>query len=124
MDFMEENYNDSLVLGFKPLNGIPVDDADHQKFDGYFDKMIPFLNARLESHDKKWIAGTDHFTIADLKVYQGIIMLLEIESNPTAPEKKEAVRQKISQTSKLANYVRDLTAHMQPWLAARVATPI
>ena len=85
--------------------------------------MIPFLNARLEGHGKKWIAGTDNVTIADFKVYQGLVMLLEIASNPVPQEEKDTVRQKISETSKLRNYMRDLTAHMQPWLTARVQTP-
>ena len=124
LDFMEENFNDMNTYSLKPIFGAPVEEADKHKFEGYFDKMIPFLNARLENHDKKWIAGTDNITIADLKVYQGLVMILEIESNPAPHEDKEAVRAKIAETSKLQNYLRELTAHMQPWLAARVPTPI
>ena len=92
LDFMEENYNDMIGLSFKMMVGQPVDGEDKQKFLNYFDKMIPFLNARLEGHSQKWIAGTDYFTIADLKVYQGIIMLLEIESNPASQDLKDSVR--------------------------------
>ena len=124
IDFMEENYNDCVGLPFKAMSGVPVGDEDKQKFHGYFDKMIPFLNARLEGHGKKWIAGTDNPTIADFKVYQGLVMVLEIASNPTPQEDKDIVSQKISVTSKLRNYIRDLTAYMQPWLTARVATPV
>ena len=124
IDFMEENFNDMLTYCMKPLLGAPVEDADKQKYEGYFEKMIPFLNARCESHDKKWIAGTDHFTIADLKVYQGMLMSLEIESNPAPADVKEAMRQKIAQHPKLQHYLSELTAHMQPWIAARVPTPV
>ena len=124
LDFMEDNYNDMIGYCFKPVIGAPVTDEDRQKFDAYFGKMVPFLNQRLEGHGKKWIAGTDHFSIADLKVYQGLVMLLEIEANPVPQEAKDAVRQKIAETSRLRNYLRELTAHMQPWLSARVPTPI
>ena len=86
--------------------------------------MIPFLEARLNGHSKTWIAGTDNITIADFKVFQGLVMLLEVESNPAPQEAKDAVRAKISECPKLRNYIRELTAHMQPWLTVRVATPI
>ena len=124
LDFMEDNYNDMIGYCFKPVVGASVTDEDKQKFDAYFDKMVPFLNQRLEGHGKKWIAGTDHFSIADLKVYQGLVMLLEVEANPVPQEAKDAVRSKINETSRLRNYIRELTAHMQPWLSARVPTPI
>ena len=123
IDFMEENYNSSIGYTFKIVSGIETTDEDKQMFHGYFDKMIPFLNTRLEGHGKKWIAGTDNVTIADFKVYQGLVMMLEIATNPVPLEDKDIVRQKISETSKLRNYMRDLTAHMQPWLTARVQTP-
>ena len=76
LDFMEEKYNDMITYCFKPLTGQTVSEEDKAKFDAYFEAVIPFLEARLNSHNKKWIAGTDNITIADLKVYQGLVMLL------------------------------------------------
>ena len=86
--------------------------------------MIPFLEARLNGHSKNWIAGTDNITIADFKVFQCLVLLLEVEGNPAPQEAKDSVRAKIAECPKLRNYIRDLTAYMQPWLAARVPTPI
>ena len=82
IDFMEENYNDSIGVPFKIMSQAQPTDEDKQKFTAYFDKMIPFLNTRLENHGKRWIAGTETPTIADFKVYQGLLMKLEIDICP------------------------------------------
>ena len=69
IDYMEDNYNKMIALSFKPMVGAPVEATDIANFYAYYDLMIPFLTNRLSQHDKKFIAGTDKLTIADLKVY-------------------------------------------------------
>ena len=83
--------------------------------------MIPFLNARLEQHGKRYIAGTDSLTIADLKVYQTFIAQFEIEGDSLPPEAKQSVREKVVMTQ-LGSYLLQLEEEMKPWLNARLQT--
>ena len=70
VEFMEENYSNALGICIKALFGEEVTEEHREKWDAYFDKMVPFLTGRLAKHEPgKYIAGTDSLTIADLKVY-------------------------------------------------------
>ena len=77
IDFMEDNYDDMLDWGATIIFGGFASLEHDAKFLAYYDKMVPFLSKRLEGHGKKYIAGTDTMTIADLKVYQGFTSVFE-----------------------------------------------
>lgn len=69
VDFLEENYSSALALATAPIFGREASEEDHSKWNAYFDKIVPFLNNRLVKHGQRYIGGTDHMTIADLKVF-------------------------------------------------------
>ena len=125
VDYMEENVNDYFGRCVKTIFGGEVEESDDAKFLAYFDKMIPFLEGRLMGHStKKYIAGTDTLTIADLKVYQTFIMLTHIEANPVSQELKDQVKAKIAEKAKLSAYLTMLAEDMKPWLEARQPYPV
>ena len=120
LDFMEENWAHANSYGVATLfkGGVFTEETEEQ-WKGYWTKMIPFLAGRLAKHDKKWVAGTDEMTVADLKAYHTFVLFLEHPSNPTPEEQKEFARTKIAEHPRLAQYVRELSAAMQPWMNAR-----
>ena len=124
IDFMEENFNDFVSLPAKPVFGATAGPEDREKFDKYCDKVIPILEGRLARHGKKYIAGTDNMTIADLKVYQSFGVLLWVDACPAPQDAKDACQAKIDASPKLKVYIAQLKQDMQPWISARVPTPL
>ena len=88
----------------------------------YYDKMVPFLEKRLQEHGMKYIAGTDKMTIADLKVYQGFTAILEIQGNPAPQYLKDYARGRVNLSPNLARYLQNLKEEMSGWLRDRVNT--
>ena len=123
VDFMEDNYGSVIGTCIKPIFGSTIEADDKTKYLAYFDKVIPVLNARLEQHGKPWIAGTDNITIADLKVFQTFTLLVELDQCPMDETTRMAAKEKCVANPKLFEYLRNLRAYMEPWLAARAPTP-
>ena len=88
LDFMEEGYPQAVGMGFKAMNNIEPTEEDMEKWELYFDKYVPFLAGRLEKHGQNYIAGTERLTIADLKVFQVFVLILEHPENGTPLEAK------------------------------------
>mmetsp|Transcript_23026 Transcript_23026/g.30612 ORF Transcript_23026/g.30612 Transcript_23026/m.30612 type:complete len:170 (-) Transcript_23026:216-725(-) len=77
LDYLEENYENSIKFSFKGKLGLETGEEDMAAWESYFDKIVPFLAGRLEKHGKQYIAGTDRLTIADIKVFQVLVLVLE-----------------------------------------------
>ena len=71
VDFIEDNRgaHDNFflpVLG----GGAPVESEGDAFVNGYFGKVLPVIEKRLNAHGKTFLAGTDRPTIADFKAFQ------------------------------------------------------
>ena len=78
LDFLED-LQDNFLAPFLPmLQGGPFSEQSCPSwFSGFWDKVIPVIEARLEEHGQKFIAGTDTPTVADFKAFQSVIPCLE-----------------------------------------------
>ena len=124
LDFLEDNYESMLGRCSKQIFGQEPTAEDDEKFLAYYDKTVPLLTARLEKHGKKYIAGTDKLTIADIKVYQGFTVIFENPANLAPQELKDKALAKIAASPILKTYLDQLKQDMSGWLAVRPPTPI
>ena len=123
LDYFEENLNDILGAVGRTVFGAEKKDSDDADVLAYFDKMISFLNERLERHGQEYIGGTNNLTIADLKVMQGITLILE-GANPCPAEIKDQCREKIAAKPKVEAYLNKLKSDIQRYLDVRDPTPL
>ena len=121
---MEDNYEMMIFRCSKPLFGQETTAQDDEKFVAYYDKMVPFLEKRLEEHGRKYIAGTDTLTIADLKVYQGFTAILDNIQNPAPDYLKDYARGRVNLASNLKRYLDNLKQEMTGWMQNRVNTAL
>ena len=64
----------------------PDESKTDEWFSGYWDKVIPVLEARLQSHGKKFLGGTDRPTIADFKAFSSVSHVSSINPASIVPE--------------------------------------
>ena len=123
LDFFEDGIPLYVPYSFKGVAGFPTDDSDLEKWNNFWPKYTKVLEDRLAAHKKNFAAGTDSLTIADLKIWHCMILILEQPDNPTPQEQKDYARAEIAKCPNLTAYLDRLRQAMSAWMQARVPTP-
>lgn len=70
IDFVEDHQVKFTKYIIPVTQGQKITEEGSQEwFEGYWDKVIPIIDARLADHGEKFIAGTKRPTIADFKAF-------------------------------------------------------
>ena len=126
VDFCED-YTGKHVVPYSPLlGGQPFgEDALPAWYDGFWGKVIPVINKRLEGHGRKFIAGTDRPTIADFKAFQTVIVNLDSNSACILPaHARQKLKEMFAAAPSYNRWVQSMEQEMASYISSgRVPTP-
>ena len=86
LDFFDEGIILYIPYSFKGPHGIPTDETDLENWNKFWPKYTKVLEDRIAAHGKNFAAGTDQLTVADLKIWHAMILILEQPDNATPEE--------------------------------------
>ena len=125
VDFMEDNQGNYAGYLAPVLGGAQVEESGGSAWlSGFWDKVIPIIEARLAEHGMAFIAGTERPTIADFKAFQPLLGSLHNPASAVPQSVRDRLQEKIDASPGYKRWVETMLRECQAYMASRQPRPL